>query len=522
MKTKKILSLLLGFTVAASSLGIVGCVHNGPANGATDIEIVHWNDGWGNEWLNKIIEEFTKKYPQYTVTLDSSPNNGFAYAENIENGDINTTDLYICSFENIPCNNEYTEILDDLYDAVPDGERMTLADKMGAELAEGMKYPDGHRYAVPGIHGVVMGLVYNADIIDGVKYKVPNTTDELIDLTWELANDIDLIVPTGINKGNKIYPFIHYGTGDYWKRIYTQWQIQYDGLDYYYNNLLSLTDAEGNTPSKEVMLKQDGRYEAMLVLDELISQYTVFPGSNNLTYTLAQTQFMNNAAVMMANGNWLINEMKSNTEATATNLKMMRTPVISSIIDKCPTIENDAELSALIEKIDSDVAANRPTSTSGDGYNCSAEDIARIREVRYYSVPSKDSGLLAIPKYSIAKDAAKEFVKFMYSDTALSIWAQTMHSAPVAKMQSATIDTTGWLDFEKSAYELQQNEITVLLEAVGYKSKMLTKGGLQVWGTSSVITAMSQKERKDADDVWATFQTYVNTYWENALVNSNS
>lgn len=522
MKAKKIVSILLGLTLAASSFAVAGCERKRAANGENDIEIVHWNDGWGNVWLNKIINEFTQKYPQYNVILDSSPNNGFSYSESIENYDTNTADLYICSFEGTPYNNEYTEILDDLYDAVPDGEKMTLADKMGSDLAEGMKYPDGHCYAVPGIHGVVMGLVYNADIIDGVKYQVPNTTDELIELTWEMVNDSSLIVPTGINKGNKIYPFIHYGTGDYWKRVYTQWQIQYDGLDYYYNNMLKLTDAEGNSPSKEVMLKKDGRYEAMLVLDELISQYTVFPGSNNLTYTLAQTQFMNSSAVMMANGNWLINEMKSNTEATATNLKMMRTPVISSIIDKCPTIENDAELSALIKKIDSDVAANRPTSTSGEGYNCSAEDIARIREVRYYSVPSKDSGLMAIPKYSIAKEAAKEFIRFMYSDAALSIWANTMHSAPVAKMQNVTINTTDWLGFEKSAYELQQNQITVLSEAVGYKSKLFVKGGLQMWGTTSVITAMSVKERQDADTLWNMLKTYINNNWENAVVNSGS
>lgn len=78
--------------------------------------------------------------------------------------------------------------------------------------------------------------------------------------------------------------------------------------------------------------------------------------------------------VFMANGDWFDNEMRSfcegleQTQGYCDTVKLMKTPVISSIIDQTPTIENDAELSALISAIDAG-----ETALKGEGYDVSQE-----------------------------------------------------------------------------------------------------------------------------------------------------
>lgn len=507
---KAFCSMFAVLIAAVMSLTLcVGCSGKGPNNGDTSVlTISFWKAGWGDEYLKEIVADFELAYPQYTVDLQSSTD-GFVYANTIELGaEINDIDLYIASFMNTPYD-EYSEPLNDLLNEKCYGDNVTVGEKLGATLRDGLKYPDGNIYGMPEVIGTSQGLVYNADWIgEGTDYAIPVTTDELETLVSELSYDENF---------KNIKPFIHYGQGDYWQRVYQQWWVQYEGLDAYYD-FLRLKDGSGQSPSKDVLTAEDGRYKALSVLDSILSEDTVYAGSNNLTYQQAQTFFMNGSAVMMANGNWLINEMKSNTEATSKNLKMMRTPVISSIIEKCDSIEDDAELAALIRKIDEDTASGRADALSGNGFSVTKEDYERVFAARYYTAPANDASLMVIPEYSTMKDAAKEFIKFYYSDASLSKVSSKLHCPITMECTNLTVDRSAWLPFEKECWDLVAHDIMVLGEAVGIKNDVFTYGGMLVWNASPVV-AFSQHNRTDLNTYWNNLISYYEGQWQTSLDN---
>ena len=516
--TKKIISLLVAIVVTLG-IAFTGCSGGGGANSEADLTISFWKAGWGDQYIKNAIEDFKIAYPEYNVDLQSSTN-GFMFEETIDLGaEMNGIDLYIGSFMQTPYN-ENTESLNDLLNENCYGESITVGEKIGRTFSDGLKHPDGNIYGLPESSGGYVGLVYNADIIgEGTGYEIPVTTNELEILVLDLLGDDNL---------SNIYPFIHYGQGDYWQRIYQQWWIQYDGLDAYYN-FLALKDEDGNTPAKSVLTKSDGRWESISVLESIVSKDTVYPGSNKLEYQQAQTYFMNGVAVMMANGNWLINEMKSNSEATASNLKMMRTPVISALAypdengyDRLPSVEDDKELAAVIRKMDDDIAFGRGVALSGPGFEITREDYDRIYEARYIGAPGCDSSLCVIPEYSIAKRAAKDFIKFIYSDEQLKKKSVLLHTDCSFEGSNFTIETDNWIDFEVVSMELVKHTIPVLGEAVGIKSKLFTVGGIKVWGSTSPITAFCQQDALTKEKYWTNLVSYYEQSWDTAVRNAAS
>ena len=86
-------------------------------------------------------------------------------------------------------------------------------------------------------------------------------------------------------------------------------------------------------------------------METLIDSQYVVSGSNSADHTTQQTKFLNGRAVMMCNGAWMNNEMKT-ASSTSKNFSIMQTPVISSIVDKLTDVKTDAMLSAVIEVVD--------------------------------------------------------------------------------------------------------------------------------------------------------------------------
>lgn len=505
---KKIISVILAMMLSVgAAAAFAGCSNTQVANSETDIQIAFWKSGFGDEYMKATVGAFKKEYPQYNVIFEPSTD-GFVFSNTIELGaDYNTIDLYATSVIDQPYH-EYAEPLDDILTDTIEGESKPIGEKMIPEIRDGMKYTDGHYYGLS-YSGALEGIVYNKEIIDGVKYKVPRTTQELEYLVYNLMDDPDL---------KNVKPFIHFSGGGYWNRVYKTWQVQYDGLDYYYNTFLTLNDGT-TAPSKSVITKEDGRLKALEVLDRIISTDSVVAGSNGLVYTNAQTMFMNGSAVMMVTGNWLVNEMKSNTEATATDLKMMKTPVISSIRDKTTTIASDTELCALIDAIDA-ADSKESVALQGEGYDVNQADLDRIYEARNLMSSNFDGHAFIIPEYSNAKEAAKDFIKFCYSDEAIRIFCEYTHSAYPVSLSTGTIDTSNWLEFEKTAVELTENSIPILQEAVPYRSVLYTYGGLKPYGTADIIGSMSvEQDRKDASALWADALKHFDS-WDTFLSNA--
>ena len=177
--TKKSIGLFMAFLTAFSVAGS-GCGPDTPPSSPTDLTISFWKAGWGEEYMINMVADFKAAYPEYNVDLQSSTD-GFVFADTIDlDEEMNPIDLYIGSFMQTPYN-ERTEPLNDLLTEKCYGENITLGDKIGATMVDGLKHRDGKVFGIPEASSGYVGLVYNADIIgEGTDYEIPVTTDELL------------------------------------------------------------------------------------------------------------------------------------------------------------------------------------------------------------------------------------------------------------------------------------------------------------------------------------------------------
>ncbi len=509
---------LLSLTAVCSMA--TGCKSETPDT-ATDIEITFWRSGMGDEYIKEIVEEFEKKYPEYNVHFNSEATNT-AIPDNIMNGaKYNSVDLY---FEPMPSTAlfQYLEPLDDVLTMVNEGESKSVSQKIKSSLLDNYRYYDGKYYTMP-YGGGVCGITYNAELMKG--FELPKTTDQLRNLVFDLY--------TKYNKQG-IKPFIHFN-GGYWEHAYNIWQAQYDGLDYYYNTFSTLgqdVSALGSSkekPSLEVMKTKDGRYEALKVMETLLDSQYIAPGSNSGNHTTQQTKYLNGTAVMMCNGAWMSNEMKKSSAAKG-NFSIMQTPVISAIVDKLTDVKNDSTLAAVIEVVDkvvdgeiaiNDIKQSDGTYKIGEKTIC-ASDWERIFEARNLIWENYSEHAICIPNYATAKEGAKKFVAFYYSDEAQKIMNNTTHITLPLNFDKAENEpnTESWLPFESTMAEFAKKYTTVG-RVESRRSIMFSQGGLMEYGGVNFVNAMSQQSgAMSADAVWnsimGTFDKNWNTYLSNA------
>ena len=517
---KKIISLALMSAMVFTTVCASGCKNNGSSDSATDIEITFWRSGMGDEFIKDIVAAFEAKYPEYTVELNTETTNT-AIPDKIMNGaKYNTVDLY---FEPVPSNAlyQYLEPLDDVLTMVNDGESKKVSDKITKSLLDNYRFYDGKYYTLP-YGGGVCGLVYNEDLMQG--YAIPKTTDQLRRLASDIYTDYN-------DKNCK--PFIYF-SGGYWEYLCNAWQVQYDGIDYYYNTFstlgqdVSVLGSENENPKLDILTAKDGRYEALSVMETLLNSQYVVAGSNSADHTTQQTKFLNGRAVMMCNGAWMNNEMKT-SNAEYKNFSIMPTPVISSIVDKLTDVKTDAKLTAVIDVVDKVVDGEVSLSDIqvdggyqiGDFTICES-DWNKVYEARTLIWENYSQHAICIPNYASAKEGAKKFAAFYFSDEAQKIMNNKTHmTLPFTfdKAENAP-NTAEWSTFEKTMCDFADKYTTVGI-VEGRRSLVFTRGGAMEYGAVNYVSAMSQQTgAKSADTIWgevtASFTDNWSTYLSNA------
>ena len=517
---KKIISVALVGALSLTTVFATGC-GKPTANTETDIEITFWRSGMGDDFMYDIIDAFEAKYPEYTVHFNSETTNT-AISDNIMNGaKYNTVDLY---FEPIPSNSlyQYFEPLDDVLEMTNAGESTTVSQKITKSLLDNYRFYDGKYYTLP-YGGGVCGLVYNEDLMQG--FEIPNTTDELRNLVFDLY--------TAYNAQN-CKPFIHF-SGGYWEYMYNVWQAQYDGLDYYYNTYSTLgQDVEvlgtsSENPSIDILKAKDGRYEALKVMETLLDSQYIVSGSNSGDHTTQQTKFLNGRAVMMCNGAWMNNEMKA-ASSTSKNFSIMKTPVISAIVDKLTDVKSDSLLTAVIDVIDKVVDGEMTIDEvkQADGsYKIGNKTICesdwnKIYEARSLVWENYSQHAICIPNYASAKEGAKKFVAFYFSDEAQKIMNEKTHMSLPFTFDNAenAPNVSLWSGFERSMYNFSQ-KYTMIGMVDSRRSLVFTRGGAADYAMVNFVSAMCQQAgAKSADAVWTeiiqNFDKNWNTYLSNA------
>lgn len=506
-KMKVIVAItLIGTLITACFVGC-GKEENKGGNSKTDIEISYWQSGLGADWLDAVIAAFEEKYPEYNVTYTPTADAEASIAP-YGLSDVDTVDLYIALKL---YDTDYMEPLDDILDSTIEGESKTIREKFDENYLLFEESKDGNHYTLT-FGGGIMGIVYNKKMFkDAGITQLPRTTDELAS-----------VCDTFYSK--KITPFCHFQSGEYWKWMSEVFFAQYSGLDYYLNTFYANVDDNGNSPSKELFKIEDGRYETLKAYEKFITSDYVLAGSNSAQHVTMQTKFISGEAAMMVNGSWLANEMSS--AGSVENFEMMLTPVISSITKQLQTVKKDSDLRKLISAIDAVVSGEKAISEFQDGENflvdglsVSAEDWEAVRKARYTMAANYAGQSAFIPNYSNAKEGAKEFLKFLYSDEGIEVYADALHLTMPISMDKGELDTSKWSAFEKQQYALYQQTEQFVTKEASCKHEIFTDGGADSFLDYEYISRLctnNVSDHQNAEEIWESIQKLIDPYYDNS------
>lgn len=499
-KTKRFLTALLAFCVTVS---LAGCGNNDQKAGLDgnkkEIVISYWNSGNGSKWIEETATAFEKKYPEYKVTIKASASiDAVVAAYGLE--DTDETDLYFTNVQRL--NKKYTLTIDELLDTKADGDAMTIGEKMNSGVLSNITSLDGHNYYLPWGGGVI-GLVYNVKLFDkaGIT-QLPRTSDELTVACDTLYQ-------------NNITPLCHFTNGGYWHYLTDFYHAQYNGFDYYLNTFYACKDENGKSPSKDVFLKKDGRYEALKVLEDIVTPEYTLVGSNSKSHTEVQTEFVNDKAAMMINGSWLATELESagGTEGIA----MMKMPVLSSITDRLETIKTDYLLREVITAVDQVTDGEKKLSdfATGDTYTIneteiSASDWDEVYEARNMLFENFTGMSAFVTNYSDNVEGAKKFLQFMCSDEGLKLYYSITNTPKPFKLSTGeVVDTSKMGGFCASQFYLMESASTCVgaSELLACRHDIFSAGGANPYGTLGYTYVVSlstndSKNRKTAEQLW--------------------
>lgn len=505
-KMKKVLAITLVVALGVTSMTACGNGKSAKGGSDTEIEIAYWHSGLGIDWLNNMVEAFEDKYPQYTVTIKSSADHTAVKAP-FGNANTDTIDLYMSDAE---YNYEYSEQLNDVLDSQVEGESKTIREKFDPSYLELEMTSDGNVYELT-YGGAATGIVYNKKLFEQAEINTaPRTTNELVNVCDTLF-------------GEDIVPFCHFKNASYWTYVSDIWRMQYDGEDYFVNNFYGCKDEDGNSPSKAIFTKEDGRYEVLKVMEKILTPDYVLSGSNTYEITTMQTKFLQGDCAMMVTGGWIANEMKS--VGGLEDFEIMKTPVISSIIDRLDTITSDVELRKVISAIDAVTDGDKDISEyqTGDAYQVddlviSASDWECVRKARN-TISSNYSGhSMFIPTYSNAKEGAKEFIKFIYSDEGYKIYTDTLHMPLPLSLDSGEIDISDWNDFEKANAHLVETAEQTATTYIKGQHKIFYLGGATAYAGLNLFDkfcANNATDRLNATQAWEKLLDKVESNYKN-------
>lgn len=439
---KKIIVTLMAMVLAVSAL--TGCKPKLPDT-PDFLEVVAWDAGYGIKWLDEIVNSFKEqdwvkqKYPNLDISVTPTKIN---QAENKipAGGKNNSVDLFFSAGAYslfVPDMNGEDQLLDlteVVYNQKVPGEDVLYKDKILESYLKSMHSADykstsSEKYFATPWAGGMDGILYNADFLEQLNIEVPRTTDELISACAKiksLENNKEGLYNLG-------YSFITSHEADYSNYVFPIWWAQYQtvkGFENFYQGI------DGNKISRNIF-QQQGRKFAAEVMQE------IFTASNGYHYQhfmstefmVAQTMMLQGKAVFMMNGDWFDNEMREiaqsvrEEEGLDYRIRIMKTPIISAIVDQTPSITAyanshgmtaDEALSLVVKAVDEN--AGVPDGIDKSDY----ERIAEARSVIHTIGPSH---MCIIPAYASAKEPAIDLLRYMATDEANIIYARETKGA---------------------------------------------------------------------------------------------
>ena len=438
MKTKKwqrLGSFLLSIGMVASAATSMVACRGGNEGGGSDAEnvldIYLLYKGYGDAWLRGAMNNFKKqdwvkqKYPNLTINYtfdanDTTPYNKLKSGKNINKFDL----MFGVNLQELEDTGLLADLTDSVYLTEVPGEKGTrVIDKIPQETLDlvyrknaPMRADGEDTYHVVAYIDSTYGMLYNADILEELNLPMPVTTDQFLSVGDQIK---EKKYDSALGKDESVV-IMNAAQDNYWKYSYEIFWTQYEGLEGYKNYFDGYDEVDMLYDSKTV-LNQKGRLRALEVIESIISGYS-YESSWNVDYKAAQTSFLSGRGVFHFNGDYFVSEMQLEVEALKKNgidydIRWMKMPVVSSIIEKTPTIQDDQALQEVILEIDADKTYDESQAKTKGVSKADFDTVAAARMVGGFRASATQSAV--IPSYAGAKDLAADFLRYMYTNEAI-------------------------------------------------------------------------------------------------------
>lgn len=503
---KQAVSLLC---VSAIAFSCVGTACKKTPDTEQTLEVIVHNLGYGYKWCEDMLESFQQadwvkeKYPELEVVFTPADDGSLITSRMEAGADSNTVDLFFTTGgayigKDAQGKAYCVELTEDLYGSKVPGEEVTVYEKLLPTYQDAVRYYDRGQdsndeslafksYYMPWASGYD-GILYNADILSALNIAVPLTTDEML-----LA--FDRVSKSANNVYNKGYAIMRSGDADYWEYAFPIWWAQYEGVENYTNFFNGIADGR---LSRDIF-DQEGRLKSLEVFEEVLkweNNYS-YKYAASLGFMDAQTNFFMGEGVFMFNGDWLQEEMREmsadikETYGYDYDIRFMKTPIVSSIIEKTPSIADDAELHAVVAKIDEGY-----TTAASAGLDVTEEDYQTIMEARGIQHAIGPSHYGFIPEYAKGKDVAIDFLRYMATDEAQEIYIDATGGASLpfaydVKEKNPTLYNDLWSS-EKDRMDFTYDvayEVNVLPELNNFP--LMKYGGLSMLHSLNTMTLVT-------------------------------
>ena len=289
-----------------------------PEGVTTVLKVSAFNGGYGLGWLAALKEAYEKKHPEVYISYPANIVDRDAQMTEIRGG-IYKYDLYFTGF------GYHSEIyqykrnfysLDDVMEKIGDNV-------ITESVVDWMTFEDGSIYSLPWATGLG-GILYHEDYFKKHNIAIPNTTNELLAVADRITT-----IRNGASTG---YAYNYSYLNNYTEYLYNCWLAQYEGVQGYenYYNFIGTNGVVGD----QSWLFYNGTLRTLEVYEQLLNPQKDYalPHSRSDDFTSAQFRFLDKQAVMMINGDWVIQEMmKGEFDVEETkDVCIMKTPIISS------------------------------------------------------------------------------------------------------------------------------------------------------------------------------------------------
>lgn len=431
--------------------------------------LCYYEGGYGADWLRAVAADYMDNVDtDLYISMKASTDNTVA-REKIST-QTGTYDLYYIEVDMFNKTGVLEELSGLLDMEVPGEAGVKVRDKIQQQWLDYYE-EDGKHYQLPATNFMGWNWTYNKTLLDATlgegNWKLPNTTDEFFAMGETLFNNnVFLTAFAGQDTT---------GGADYLRYCYEVWFAQMLGMEGYDNYFGCLYDNNGTYElateyPEHIVQNQYAIEETYRVAQTLCKGQNgaEFIHSKAESLTFLDAQFLLNQGgfrgaqdypiAFYYNGASAEQEMSGYVEdgiITQQDIRVMKMPVMSAIISRTPSIQDDATLSAVVDYVDG-VSAALPEGVT-------EEDAAIVREARNM-MSELVCREFVITKNAQNKEDIKKFLAYLTSDRAQLIAAQSCNGLPVLNFGYVPTEEElgfSFTEFTKSVYNILENAVVV-------------------------------------------------------------